>query len=212
MHRTLDQEVAVARREKAATQREKVAIEWELTMEERSKAAHDMVNHAKATLKLIEEQHADLQKRELAVAQEKASLAAIRADLAKHAQSVKERGTTHQKREMVLQERKAKVEELLTERSAGIDRVVRWVGEANPSLDALGLSPIQVAEAPPSLGAILLVLDYAAERLRHMESAVLDRLETEGRVVARATTEYILTCYRSHNPAIPLTPILVGPV
>jgi hypothetical protein len=57
---------------------------------------------------------------------------------------------------------------------------VRWVGEVNPSLDALGLSPIQVAEAPPSLGAVLLVLDFVAKRLRHMESPVLDRLETEG--------------------------------
>jgi hypothetical protein len=45
-----------------------VAIERELTMEERSKAAHNMVNHAKAALKLIEEQQADLQERELAVA------------------------------------------------------------------------------------------------------------------------------------------------
>jgi hypothetical protein len=104
------------------------------------------------------------------------------------------------------------VEELLAERSTEIDRVVRWVGEANPSLDALGLSPIQVAEAPPSLGAILPVLDSAAERLRHMKSAILDHLETEGRAVVRATAEYILTCFRSHDPAISLTPVLVGPV
>jgi hypothetical protein len=55
------------------------------------------------------------------------------------------------------------MEELLAEWSAGINRVVRWVGEANPSLDALRLSPIQVAEAPPSLGAVLPVLDSAAE-------------------------------------------------
>jgi hypothetical protein len=104
------------------------------------------------------------------------------------------------------------VEELLAERSAGIDRVVRWVGEANPSLDALGLSPIQVAEAPPSLGAVLPVLDSAAERPRRMESIIYDRLETEGRVVAWAMAEYILTCFWSHDPAILLTPVLVGPV
>jgi hypothetical protein len=24
--------------------------------------------------------------------------------------------------------------------------------------------------------------------------------------------EYVLTCFRSHDPAIPLTPVLVGPV
>jgi hypothetical protein len=83
------------------------------------------------------------------------------------------------------------VEEFLAERSAGIDRVVRWVGEVYPSLDALGLSPIQVAEAPPSLGTVLPVLDSAVERLRHLKSAILDRLETEGRVVARGMAEYI---------------------
>jgi hypothetical protein len=113
---------------------------------------------------------------------------------------------------MAFQEREAKMEELLAERSAGIDRVVRWVGEANPTLDSLELNPIQVAEAPPSLGAILPALDSAVERLRRMESTVLDRLETEGRVVARAMAEYILTCYRSHDPAILLTPVLVRPV
>jgi hypothetical protein len=33
-----------------------------------------------------------------------------------------------------------------------------------------------------------------------MVSAVLDRLETKGRVVARAMAEYILTYFRSHDP------------
>jgi hypothetical protein len=69
-------------REAAAARREKVVIERELMMEERSKAARDLTNHAKAALKLIEEQHADLQERELAVAEEKASLAAYRVELA----------------------------------------------------------------------------------------------------------------------------------
>jgi hypothetical protein len=45
-----------------------------------------------------------------------------------------------------------------------------------------------------------------------MKSAVLDRLETEGRAVARATAEYILTCFQSHDPAMLLTPVLAGPV
>jgi hypothetical protein len=45
-----------------------------------------------------------------------------------------------------------------------------------------------------------------------MESTVHDLLETEGRAVARVMAEYILTCYRSHDPAIPLTPVMVGPI
>jgi hypothetical protein len=63
-----------------------------------------------------------------------------------------------QEREVALQEREAMVEEFLAERSASIGRIVRWAGEVNPSLDALGASPIWVAEAPSSLGATLQVL------------------------------------------------------
>jgi hypothetical protein len=191
LQRVLEREAAAARREKAVVRRENMVIEWELAMEKRTKIALELTNHAKAALQLIKEQRAALLERET---------------------GLQERGTPLQERQVTLQEREAKVEELLAERSAGIDRVVRWVSEVNPSLDALGLSPIQVAEAPPSLGAVLPVLDSTAERLRHMESAVLDRLETEGRAVARAMAEYLLTCYRSHDPSIPLTPVLVGPI
>jgi hypothetical protein len=104
------------------------------------------------------------------------------------------------------------VEEFLAERSASIDRIVRWVGEVNPTLDALGLSPIQVTETPPSLGTILPLLDSTAERLRDTEATIFDLLETEGRAIARGMAEYILTCFRSHDLSCPLTPILVDPV
>jgi hypothetical protein len=85
MRRTLNREAAIARQEKAAAQWEKVLIKRELMMEERSKATRDMVNHAKAALKLIEEQRADLEERELAVAKEKSSLTGYRVDLATRA-------------------------------------------------------------------------------------------------------------------------------
>jgi hypothetical protein len=117
-----------------------------------------------------------------------------------------------QEREAALQEREAKVEEFLAERSASIGRIVRWAGEVNPSLDALGASPIWVAEAPSSLGAALQVLDSTAERLRDLESSMHGLLEIEGRAVARGMAECILTCFRSHDLAFQLTPILVGPI
>jgi S-adenosylmethionine:diacylglycerol 3-amino-3-carboxypropyl transferase len=79
-----------------------------------------------------------------------------------------------------LKEREAKVAGLLAEQSTGIKWVVKWVGEANSTLDILGLSPIQVAEAHSSLGAILPVLDSTAERLQHLESTVVGLVETEG--------------------------------
>jgi hypothetical protein len=45
-------------------------------------------------------------------------------------------------REAALQEREAKVEEFQAERSASIGWIVRWAGEMNFSLGALGASPI----------------------------------------------------------------------
>jgi creatinine amidohydrolase/Fe(II)-dependent formamide hydrolase-like protein len=82
----------------------------------------------------------------------------------------------------------------------------------NSSLEALGANSIWVAKAPSSLSVALQVLDSTAERLQGLESGMLDLLETEGIAVAWGTAEYILTSFRSHNPAIQLTPVLVGPI
>jgi hypothetical protein len=69
-----------------------------------------------------------------------------------------------------------------------------------------------VTEAPSPLGTALQVLGSTAERLRDVEAGIQDLLETEGRAVARGMAEYILTSFRSHDPAIQLTPVLVGPL
>jgi hypothetical protein len=37
-------------------------------------------------------------------------------------------------------------------------------------------------------------------------------LEAEGGRLLRAVIEYILTCFRSHDPAISLEPVIAGPV
>jgi hypothetical protein len=108
-------------------------------------------------------------------------------------------------REAALHEREAKVEEFQAERSASIGRIVRWAGEVNSSVEALGGNPIWVAEAPSSLSIALQVLDSTAKRLQGLESG-------KGRAVARGMAEYILTSFRSHDPAIQLTPVLVGPI
>jgi hypothetical protein len=55
MRRTLDQEAAVVQREKAVVRWEKAEIERDLEVEEKVKAARDVINHAKATAKMIDE-------------------------------------------------------------------------------------------------------------------------------------------------------------
>jgi hypothetical protein len=191
LQKVLDREAAVAQRERVATRREAQAIERELaaemkvsSAEARTKIALELTDHARVSLELIKEQQAALAEREAAVVEGEANLAVHQEELAARIQGLQEREASLQERETSLQEREAKVEEFLAERSASIGRIVKSTSEVNSSLDALGVSPIWVAEAPPSLGAALMVLDSAAERLRHLESAILDLLETEGRAVA----------------------------
>jgi hypothetical protein len=212
LQKVLEREAAAAQWERAAVQREVKAIEWELAAEKKMSAAEgrtkivlELTNHTKVVMELIKMQQAALAEREAAVVEGETNLTVHQEELAAQTRALQEQ-------EASLPTREAKVEEYLAERSASIDRIVRWAGEVNPSLDALGLSPIRVAEAPPSLGAIFSVLDSAAERLRHMESAIFDLLETEGRAVAREMAEYILTYFWSHDPAFQLTPVLVGPI
>jgi hypothetical protein len=166
----------------------------EVELKERS--THHTIDTSKAMAKTIDDERAALNLREVAVQEKEARLAAHRSDL--------------QARTRDLEKREAKVEGFLVEQRAGVERIVKWVGEASTTLEPLGLSPIQVAEAPSSLGAVLPALDSAAERLQCLESTLVARLEAEGRELARVVVDYVLTCFRSHNPAISLTPDLEG--
>ena len=63
----------------------------------------------------------------------------------------------------------------------------------------LGMSPIQVAEPPASIADAIPVLSSASDRLRRLE-------------LIRMVAKHILTCLRSHDPAISLAPVVDGPV
>ena len=74
------------------------------------------------------------------------------------------------------------------------------------------MSPIQVVELPALIADALLVLDSASERLQRLDQILVGHLEAEGRELCRMVAEYILTCLRSHDPAISLAPVVDGPV
>jgi hypothetical protein len=225
-----DREVAAFQRERAATRREALALEREIAAEEKVLAAADreqtaleLADQAKRAAAAVKAQETALAELGTAAAKKEEWLAAREAEdvariqeLQKREEAVEEELAPRTRRlqecEVALQEREAKVEELLAERSAGIDQITRWVGAMNPLLEALGANPIRVSEAPSPLGATLQVLDSTAERLRDVEASIQDLLETEGHAVARGMAEYILTSFRSHDPTIQLTPILVGPL
>ena len=56
------------------------------------------------------------------------------------------------------------------------------------------------------------MLDSTVDRLRRLDQILGARLEAEGGKLRRAVVEYVLTCFRSHDPAISLAPVIVGPV
>jgi hypothetical protein len=74
----------------------------------------------------------------------------------------------------------------------------------------LGVSPIPVSEPPTSISDALPVLDSAVDRLRRLDQILGARLEAEGGRLCRAVVEYILTCFRSHDPAISLDLVIAG--
>jgi hypothetical protein len=69
----------------------------------------------------------------------------------------------------------------------------------------LGVTAIPVSKQSVSISDALPVLDSVADRLLFGA-----RLEAEGRRLYRAVIEYILTCFRSHDPAISLEPVIAG--
>jgi hypothetical protein len=104
------------------------------------------------------------------------------------------------------------LEDLQAEHRAEVQRIAAWAGEASMALVPLGMSPIPVSELPTSISDALPVLDSAADRLRRLDQILGARLEAEGGKLCRGLIEYVLTCFRSHNPTMSLEPVIAGPV
>jgi hypothetical protein len=102
--------------------------------------------------------------------------------------------------------------DLQAEQHTGVQRIAAWASEASTTLVPLGVSPIPVLQPPTSISDALPVLDSAVDRLRRLDQILGARLEAEGGRLCRAVVEYILTCFRSHDPAISLEPVIAGPV
>ena len=104
------------------------------------------------------------------------------------------------------------LEDLQAKPRAGVQHIAEWASEASTTLVPLGMSPIPVSELPTSISDALPILDSAANRLRCLDQILGARLEAEGGRLCRVVIEYILTCFRSHDPAISLEPVIAGPV
>jgi hypothetical protein len=104
------------------------------------------------------------------------------------------------------------LEDLQAEHRAGVQRIAAWASEASTTLVPLGMSPIPVSELPASISDALSVLYSVVDRLRRLDQILGACLEAEGGKLYRAVVEYVLTSFRSHNPAISLAPVIASPV
>jgi hypothetical protein len=107
---------------------------------------------------------------------------------------------------------KKTLEDLQVEHRIGVQRIAAWADEASSALVPLGVSPIPVSKQSVSISKALPVPDSAVDRLRRLDQILGARLEAEGSRLCRAVIEYILTCFRSHDPAISLGSVIAGPV
>jgi hypothetical protein len=105
---------------------------------------------------------------------------------------------------------KKTLEGLQAEQCAGVQRIITWASEASTALVPLGVSLIPVSEPLMSISDVLPVLDSTADLLRRLDQILGARLEAEGGRLCQAVIEYILTCFRSHDPAISLEPVIAG--
>jgi hypothetical protein len=107
---------------------------------------------------------------------------------------------------------KKALEDLKTEHRIGVQRIAEWAGEASTTLVPMGISPIPVSELRASISDALPVLDSTTECLHRLDQILGTRLEAEGSRLYRAVVDYVLTCFRSHDPAMSLASVLDGPV
>jgi hypothetical protein len=105
---------------------------------------------------------------------------------------------------------KKALEDLQAEHRAGVQRIAAWDGEASTTLVPLRISPIPVSGPPTSISDALPMLDSTAERLRRLDQILGARMEAEGSRLCWAVVDYVLTCFRSHDPAMSLAPVRDG--
>jgi DNA repair exonuclease SbcCD ATPase subunit len=104
------------------------------------------------------------------------------------------------------------LDDLRAEQRARAQRIAAWAGEVSTTLVPLGMSPIPALVRPASISDALPILDSAVDRLQRLDQVLGACLEAEGGRLCRSAIEYVMTCFRSHDPTISLGPVIAGPV
>jgi chromosome segregation ATPase len=100
------------------------------------------------------------------------------------------------------------LDDLRAEQRARAQHIAAWAGEASTTLVPLGMSPIPALVRSASITDALPILDSAADCLRRLDQVLGTHLEAEGSRLCRSAIEYVLTCFRSHDPTVSLGRLL----
>jgi hypothetical protein len=103
------------------------------------------------------------------------------------------------------------LEDLQASRAGDAQCVWSFLGQADAILASFGFSPVRTDGAAPEGGVAVPLLDSAVAKISQLEDAVGIRIEEEGRALAQAVAEHVLMCFRSHDPANSLEPVVQGP-
>jgi hypothetical protein len=87
-------------------------------------------------------------------------------------------------------------------------KVWNFLGQAESALVPFGFSPLW-SRVPAQEGSTELpLLGSAGAKMLELEDVVVNRLEVEGRILAKAVVEHVLLCLSSQDPQVSLEPVV----
>jgi hypothetical protein len=76
----------------------------------------------------------------------------------------------------------------------------------------IGFCPLHARDPMEEVSAALPLLDSVGAKMLKLEEVGGGELEVEGRTLAKAVAEYVLTCFWSRDPQISLELVVQGPI
>jgi hypothetical protein len=74
----------------------------------------------------------------------------------------------------------------------------------------LGFSPLRTGDPAEEVRTALPLLDSIGAKMLKLEEVIGGQLEAEGRALAEAMVEHVLTCFQSQDPQTSLEPVAQG--
>jgi hypothetical protein len=94
---------------------------------------------------------------------------------------------------------RSRLEELQAARAGEAQKVWDFLGQTEAALVPLGFSPLHAGDPVEDVSAALPLLDSIGAKMLKLEEVSGGQLEAEGRALAKAVVEYVLTYFWSRD-------------